>query len=774
MLVAQVQEARIALSKGQIAILADTRDKVDSGTCAYSLTTNPIFQSDGIDLYDSDCDEVPNAQAAVQDTNLSVQQDSMILFLIEQMFEQMVNHVTSCDKANQETKSKSLIAELERYKERVKTFEQRHNIDLSSREKLIDSQMEDMIRDRLALKQEIDSLKQTLSNQTKEKESLLQTFNVFKNESKESKYMDKEIDLEKKIKELDIIVYKLGQSAKMVHMLTKPQVFYDDTHKQALGYQNSFYLKKAQRIKPTLYDDSVISRKHDVIYVTDEEETLILEEESRSKMLAKQNAPILIKQKTNFSPINYSELNKLSENFGKLPSELPKVSLVNTSLKKLKYHLSSFDTVVKKKITPDAITEGSWDILNEIIEVKMVFNQMEDAVAQYVMNIVMHADVKSDNVLCVQNTFLDAVINDYQSIEITYIEEYERNLKLVAELSQMKELSITCSRLERRESMNKPKVISLVGYKLDLEPVSSMLKNNREAHVDYIKITKANADTLYDIVEQARTSNPLDNALAYACMYTKQIQELLVYVSDTCPSSPLKSKNLVAITLMNKARKVTFTKISATSENNTQTRAYIHKTQTTNKPLVRSTSVKSSTNASESIPGRLGLHQLTLGYISSGLVQNPISPTSYVSPSKKDYEILFQPLFDEYFNPLPHDVSPDSVAVAALRAVDLAGSPSSTTIDQDVPSASTSPINQEIQSQVIHQGVEEQIYGHQNAQFDNAPVLYSLSSDPSSEEITLQGAIPSNLHHLNQSFDTLTKLIKNHPLENVIGNYRNP
>ncbi|GJX01378.1 hypothetical protein Tco_0185291 [Tanacetum coccineum] len=30
-------------------------------------------------------------------------------------------------------------------------------------------------------------------------------------------------------------------------------------------------------------------------------------------------------------------------------------------------------------------------------------------------------------------------------------------------------------------------------------------------------------------------SNPLDNALAYACMYTKQIQELLVYVSDTCP-----------------------------------------------------------------------------------------------------------------------------------------------------------------------------------------------------------------------------------------------
>ncbi|GKF77681.1 hypothetical protein Tco_0230151 [Tanacetum coccineum] len=155
----------------------------------------------------------------------------------------------------------TLTAELERYKEHVKTFKQRLNIDLSTREKIINSQMDDMIKEKLALKQQIDSLEQNLSNQIKEKESLLQTFIVFKNESKEkeSKYMDKEINLEKKIKEPDNIVYKVGQSAQTVHMLTKPQVFHDDTQQQALGYQNPFYLKKAQRIKPTLYDGSVIS-----------------------------------------------------------------------------------------------------------------------------------------------------------------------------------------------------------------------------------------------------------------------------------------------------------------------------------------------------------------------------------------------------------------------------------------------------------------------------------------------------------------------------------
>ncbi|GJT00131.1 hypothetical protein Tco_0821300 [Tanacetum coccineum] len=151
------------------------------------------------------------------------------------------------------------------------------------------------------------------------------------------------------------------------------------------------------------------------------------------------------------------------------------------------------------------------------------------------------------------------------------------------------------------ESMSKSKVLSPIVH-LVLEPLSPKHKNNREAHVDYIRISKENADTRRDIVEQARILNPLDSALAYACMYTKQIQELLVCVSNTCPSSPLKSEKLVAITPMNKAKKVTFANTSATSENNTQKQVDVHTTQTTNKPLVHSTNVKCSTNVSRSKP----------------------------------------------------------------------------------------------------------------------------------------------------------------------------
>nr|GEW28447.1 hypothetical protein [Tanacetum cinerariifolium] len=75
---------------------------------------------------------------------------------------------------------------------------------------------------------------------------------------------------------------------------------------------------------------------------------------------------------------------------------------------------------------------------------------------------------------------------------------------------------------------------------------------------------------------------------------------------------------------------------------------------------ILSTTSKSSQARSVNNLG-LGPQLLTPGYISSGLVQNPVSPTPYVPPSKN----LFQPLFDEYFNPPPRAISLDPVVIAA-------------------------------------------------------------------------------------------------------------
>ncbi|GJV97941.1 reverse transcriptase domain-containing protein [Tanacetum coccineum] len=290
-MLAEAQEARQILDEEQLAFLADPG--IPASQAQTVIPHNAAFQTEDLDTYDSDCDDLSNAQAVLM-ANIS----------------NYGSDVISEEKANKEQNNESITAELERYKERVKTFEQRLNIDLSSREKMIDSQMDDMIREKLALKEQIDSLEQNLSKQIKEKESLFKTFTVFKNESKEkeNKYMENEIDLEKKIKELDNIICKAGQSAQTVHMLTKPQAFYDNTHKQALGYQNPFYLKKAQRIKPTLYDGVVISNTYVVMPVIDDEETLILEEKSRSKMFEKIKDPEVIAKKISHKPIDYEKL----------------------------------------------------------------------------------------------------------------------------------------------------------------------------------------------------------------------------------------------------------------------------------------------------------------------------------------------------------------------------------------------------------------------------------------------------------------------------------
>ncbi|GKD58816.1 hypothetical protein Tco_1296325 [Tanacetum coccineum] len=180
---------------------------------------------------------IESQQAAVQNSNSSAQQDALILSVIEQLKTQVVN----CTKINLDNKSvnDTLTVELERYKEQVKVLKEGHNVDLRSNNNVSDS---------CAQSVEIDRLKQTLSEHLKEKESLMQTVTLLKNNFKkeESRNIDREIALEKKIKQLDNIVFKRDQSAQTIHMLTKPQFFYDHTTKQALSFQNPFYLKKAQ------------------------------------------------------------------------------------------------------------------------------------------------------------------------------------------------------------------------------------------------------------------------------------------------------------------------------------------------------------------------------------------------------------------------------------------------------------------------------------------------------------------------------------------------
>nr|GEV42675.1 hypothetical protein [Tanacetum cinerariifolium] len=82
-------------------------------------------------------------------------------------------------------------------------------------------------------------------------------------------------------------------------------------------------------------------------------------------------------------------------------------------------------------------------------------------------------------------------------------------------------------------------------FKLDLEPLAPKLMHNKESNIFYLKHTQNQADILRGIVEQAKAKQPLDNKLDFPCKHAKRIQELLVYVQDTCPSAIRPSETKV-------------------------------------------------------------------------------------------------------------------------------------------------------------------------------------------------------------------------------------
>nr|GEW78976.1 hypothetical protein [Tanacetum cinerariifolium] len=129
--------------------------------------------------------------------------------------------------------------------------------------------------------------------------------------------------------------------------------------------------------------------------------------------------------------------------------------------------------------------------------------------------------------------------------------------------------------------------------------------------------------------------------------------------------------------------------------------------------------------ASEQSSSGPALNEMTLATISSGLVQKPSSSTPYVQPSRNNWDLLFQPMFDELLNPplsvdpqAPEGIAPIADVIPPIQA-ESTGSPSSTTVDQDAPSLSKSQTTPETQSSVIPQDVKEDIHDIEVAHMGN-------------------------------------------------------
>ncbi|GKA07110.1 integrase, catalytic region, zinc finger, CCHC-type containing protein [Tanacetum coccineum] len=154
-----------------------------------------------------------------------------------------------------------------------------------------------------------------------------------------------------------------------------------------------------------------------------------------------------------------------------------------------------------------------------------------------------------------------------------------------------------------------------------------------------------------------------------------------------------------------------------------------------------------------------------------GLVPDPVPTAPYVPPTTKYLEILFQLMFDKYFEP-PSIERPVPPAPAIQVPVVLAGTPSSTTIDQDTPSTSYSPSSSIVQPPISHQGVAvgPTIEYNPFAQADNDPFVNVFAPEPSSDESSTGDVRSAESTQGVYLHNLLGKWSKDHPLDNIIGN----
>nr|GEX13917.1 hypothetical protein [Tanacetum cinerariifolium] len=314
------------------------------------------------------------------------------------------------------------------------------------------------------------------------------------------------------------------------------------------------------QLEPKLYDGSLI-QKTDAIVIRDSEETLMLEDESRSKMLQKQKDPMMSEKKNsgNSAESNLSTSTTIVE----VPKELPKFSMSqekDTIIKKLKERIKSLSGNVKEE-----------KIKRELEEIETINIELDHRVTK----------------LVAKNEHLKQTYNQlYESIKSSRVRSKEQYDDLI------KQVNI-------KSAKNSDLNAKLL--KIDVAPLAPKLQNNRTGHNDYLKHTQEETATLGEIVKNERLLNPLNTSLDYACKYTKRIQELLIILKQTCPCINDLGTKLMTVTPVNNNKKIRFTE-HIPSSGNTPTKTTSFTNVVSNKHVLSSTRVNMLTSTSGSQP----------------------------------------------------------------------------------------------------------------------------------------------------------------------------
>ncbi|GKD46691.1 hypothetical protein Tco_1271336, partial [Tanacetum coccineum] len=235
--------------------------------------------------------------------------------------------------------------------------------------------------------------------------------------------------------------------------------------------QDALILSLIEQLEPKLYDGNVI-KNTSAIVIPDSKETLMLVEESRSKMLLKQHDPMVLEKKNS---MNSSDPNpSCRPTKFEVPKELPKVNMVKKDIEEIETINIELDHRVSKLIAENKHLKQTYKELYDLIKPTHIRSKEQ----------------------------CDALINqDNQK----YVEISDLNVSL-----QEKYLVITALKDELRKLKGKDLADNIITkhtiapkmLKIDVEPIAPRLLNNRTPHSDYLRHTQEQAAILREIVEQ--------------------------------------------------------------------------------------------------------------------------------------------------------------------------------------------------------------------------------------------------------------------------------
>nr|GFB33438.1 integrase, catalytic region, zinc finger, CCHC-type, peptidase aspartic, catalytic [Tanacetum cinerariifolium] len=329
-----------------------------------------------------------------------------------------------------------------------------------------------------------------------------------------------------------------------------------------------------------------------------------------------------------------------------VPRVLPTTSQVKIHIFTLIQQFSEFDKTCKKRITPSAITDGERGFeqtkacyLQEVIPffqtIKDNFEEVFSVATKSELNVArfaeMHVANTSVEARCLALEAELATLRDKRQYwkspptsdkETPDFESVFVNGKMQASLlgkdnairqlkKQLFELQATCRDTESenvtlKTSVSKakvqPSVLTRTKHAVYVELIVPRLRNNRDAHLDYLRHLKESVKIIRDIIEEAKVVRPLDRSIVSACRYTQHSQELLEYAIGTCPQGSQQRAKQLAHTPLIRKKQDTVTKPSNRQDSNKNKHVVIQKTQKTNVHVPHSTGVKRCPKAGRSQP----------------------------------------------------------------------------------------------------------------------------------------------------------------------------